>query len=235
MGYPSVTSDRPATRDAAPSPRFSDVLREATAQVHREAERTGFVADLLRGRSTRAGYALFLRNLLPVYAALETALDRHVARGKVGVLLPFTDPRLRRSPALLADLEALAGAGWQRTCPVLPEAEAYARAIRGAGQLDGQRLAAHAYTRYLGDLSGGQILKPLLARLYGLAPQALAFHDFPAFADLRAPKIAMREALDTIPPDEAGAIVAEAIGAFRLNIALSDAVRREATPAAAAV
>ncbi len=229
MGCPSALPDRPATGDAAV--RFSATLREATADAHREAERTGFVADLLRGRATRSGYALFLRNLVPVYAALETALDGHVGGG-AGVPAPFADRRLRRLPALLADLDALVGAGWERTVAVLPEAEAYALAIRGAGRGEGHRLLAHAYVRILGDLSGGQILKPLLARLYGL--EALAFYDFPAFADTRAPKVAMREALDAVASDGAAAIVAEAVAAFRHTIALSNAVRRETSRAAPA-
>ena len=246
MGHSSALFDVPAdlptvdlptvdlpTMGPAVSHRFSAALREATADVHRQAERTGFIADLIRGRATRAGYVLFLRNLVPVYTALETALDGG-ADGRTAALSPFADLRLRRLPALLADLEALAGIGWERTYPVLPEADAYALAVASAGRGDGHRLIAHAYARYLGDLSGGQILKPLLARLYDLAPETLTFYDFPALADLGAPKVAMREALDTVPADGAAAVIAEALDAFRHTIALSDAVRREAihlTPA----
>ena len=237
MGYPSGLLDVPVDRSAASTAvelRFSAALREATADVHRQAERTGFIADLIRGRATRAGYVLFLRNLVPVYAALETALDIQVstdsrADSGAGALLPFADQRLRRLPALLADLEALAGSGWRLAYPVLPEADAYAIAIAGRG--DGYRLIAHAYARYLGDLSGGQILKPLLARFYDLGPETLTFYDFPALADLHAPKVTMREALDSVPPDGAAAIIAEALDAFRHTIALSDAVRREASRA----
>ena len=236
MEHSSALFDRPADVPAtgtAVDPRFSAALREATADVHRQAERTGFIADLLRGRATRAGYVLFLRNLVPVYTALEAALDVQVGAGGdvdggIGALPPFADRRLRRLPALLADLEALAGTGWERY-PVLPEADAYALAIARAGRGDGYRLVAHAYARYLGDLSGGQILKPLLARLYDLGPETLTFYDFPALADLGAPKVAMREALDAVPADGAAAIIAEALDAFRHTIALSDAVRREAS------
>ncbi len=246
MGHRSVQAIPSAVASARSDvPGFSAVLREATADVHRQAERAGFIADLLRGRATREGYALFLRNLVPVYAALEAALDLHVGdlhagdaghagdMSHAGVPAAFADPRLRRLPSLLADLDALAGPRWERTMPALPEADAYARAIRDVGH--GHRLTAHAYARLLGDLSGGQILKPLLARLYGIGPEALAFYDFPALADLHAPKMAMRAALDAVPPDGADAFVTEAIAAFGHNIALSnavsDAVRGEAMAA----
>ncbi len=249
MGHPSAPFDGSAPSAVAATgagPRFSAALREATADVHRRAERTGFLADLLRGRAAREGYTLYLRNLVPIYAALEAALDAHLGRDGSGrngsrgsgtdVPAAFTDTRLRRLPALLADLEALAGARWERTLPVLPQAEAYALAIRAAGH--GHRLIAHAYVRVLGDLSGGQILKPLLARFHDVGPEALAFYDFPALADLRTPKVAMREALDAVPPDHEGAIIAEALDAFGHNIAVSEAIsaatRREAMAASPA-
>ena len=230
MGQPSAPLDVREPSDAAATgagPRFSAALREATADVHRRAERTGFLAELIRGRATSQGYALYLRNLVPIYVALETALDANVGRARAGgsgtdVPVAFTDTRLRRLPALLVDLEALAGPRWERTLPVLPQAEAYALAIRAAGR--GHLLVAHAYVRLLGDLSGGQILKPLLARFHGFGPEALAFYDFPALADLNAPKVAMREALDAVPRDHEGAIIAEALDAFRHNIAVSEAI-----------
>ena len=201
---------------------FAALVRERTKLVHREAERAGFIADLLHGRATTAGYALFLRNLHPAYAALEPALIAWADHPLAGA---FADPRLHRLEALTADLRALAGADWAAR-PPLPEAAAYAEAIRAAAS-DPARLAGHAYARYLGDLSGGQILKPLLARMLGLGPEALAFYDFPAFADLAAPKLALRDALDAVPvaSDAAQALCAEAILAFRHNIAVSEAVQ----------
>ena len=207
------------------TPGFAATLREATAAVHREAERAGVIADLIRNRASRAGYALFLRNLVPVYAALEAALARGAATPLLAV---FADPGLARLPALTGDLAAIAGPDWAARVPLLPQAEAYVAAVAAACD-DGPALAAHAYARYLGDLSGGQILKPVLARNLGLGADALAFYDFPALADVAATKTAMRVALDAIPAGSAAAerATAEAIAAFGHNIAVSEAVQRE--------
>jgi heme oxygenase len=61
-------------------------LREATADLHRRAERSGVIADLLHGRATRSGYALWLRNLLPAYRNLEAALCTPGASARFGLL-----------------------------------------------------------------------------------------------------------------------------------------------------
>ena len=217
--------------DAVPAAAsgFAAILRDETAAVHRQAERAGFIADLIRNRATRAGYALFLRNFVPVYTALEAALARAARTPSDSSLAgAFAEPGLARLPALTRDLEALAGPDWAIKYPLLPEAEAYAAAIVAAQ--DEPSCVAHAYARYLGDLSGGQILKPVLARTLHLGPEALGFYDFPALADLAATKQAMRAALDRVPVGsrEADRLVAEAIAAFHHNIAVSEAVQRAA-------
>ena len=219
---------RASEGEADVAPGFAAILRERTSAIHREAERIGFIADLIRGRATLAGYALFLHNLSPVYEALEEAIDARANQDAAGfeVLAPFAERGLRRLDALRADLRSL-GAGVVH-CATLPEAADYAQAVRAAS--GDERLVAHGYARYLGDLSGGQILKPVLARTLGLPPEALSFYDFPAIPNLVALKAAMREALDRVDASGpmAAAIVQEAIAAFRHNIALSQAVQGSA-------
>ena len=61
---------------------LAQALRQATAALHRQAERSGFVEQVLRGEVTRPAYALYLRNLMPAYAAMERGLERH--RGTPG-------------------------------------------------------------------------------------------------------------------------------------------------------
>lgn len=214
------TADLAAVDAIIEAPAFSAVLRERTQAIHREAERSGYIADLIRGRATRFGYAVYLASLLPAYEAMEQQLACDSA---IPVLRAFAAPGLARGAALRHDLRALADPA-DGAMPVLPEAQAYADAVAAQGASIG--LVAHAYARYLGDLSGGQILKPLLARTLGLEPAQLTFYDFPGVADVASCKTALRAALDTIVPGtpEAEHVVAESLAAFRHTIAVSTAV-----------
>ncbi len=209
-------------------------LREGTRALHDRAERSGMVADMLKGRATRSGYGLLLRNLLPAYQALELALERRRTTPGVGRL---ARRELYRTAALEADLLALAGADWANALPLLPAAELYAHRVAEAAAGTGDGLAGHAYVRYLGDLSGGQILRRLLARSLGLGEAALNFYAFPAVADIAACKrdyIQMLEALGAVL--DKSCVVASAVGAFAINIEISEAVHRMVqTPTAASV
>ncbi|CAL75505.1 heme oxygenase [Bradyrhizobium sp. ORS 278] len=200
-----------------------EAMRERTKTLHVTAERTGVVAELLRGRGTVRAYALLLRNLLPVYEALEAELVRHQASPVVGLTVR---PELHRCPAIKADLAALDASD----LPLLPEAIAYVRAIQEAGSGSGHPLLAHAYTRYLGDLSGGQIIKKILARSLELQPEALSFYEFPAITDIPRFKTEYREALEQAGSamTEHDSVVEEAATAFQLNITLSQALQSAA-------
>jgi heme oxygenase len=59
------------------------------------------IADILVGRATQRGYALLLRNLLPVYQALEQQLSRHSGSA---LLAPISRRELARTGAIEADL-----------------------------------------------------------------------------------------------------------------------------------
>ena len=93
-------------------------LRQETKQNHLEAERSGIMRRLLTRTLDLGTYVALLRNLLPVYQALEEEMVRHQADQ---VVAPFHHPGLARSAALEADLEQLGGSEW-RALPVLPEA-----------------------------------------------------------------------------------------------------------------
>ncbi|GLH81744.1 heme oxygenase [Bradyrhizobium sp. SSBR45G] len=217
-----VDQNEMAGRSTRPA-SLLEAMRERTKALHVTAERTGIVAELLRGRGTVPAYALLLRNLLPVYEALEAELLRHEGTPVVGGIVR---PQLHRSAAIKADLAQLDASD----LPRLPEAIAYVRAIQEAGSGSGHPLLAHAYTRYLGDLSGGQIIKKILARSLDLQPEALSFYEFPAIADIPHFKDAYRAALEQAGAAMADhdAVVEEAATAFQLNIALSQALQATA-------
>lgn len=101
-----------------------------------------------------------------------------------------------------------------------PETMAYAHRIEQAAETDPTLLIGHHYTRYLGDLSGGQVLRRVVARTFGLTDGAGgAFYVFPLIPDPAAYKAAYRDRLDRLNLGEpvAGAVVAEAVRAFELN------------------
>lgn len=187
--------------------------------------------DILRGCASVPGYVLFLRNLLPAYQVLEDALARHQHRAGIRWV---ARPLVYRSEAIQADLHQLCGPAWDRRVPLIPAGEAYADAVRVAAAGDAARLIAHAYTRYLGDLNGGALLRKALSRSLALPPQALAFYEFPTIADRQAFAADYRQAIDRAGSEirDVGPVIDEAAVAFRLNILLSTAVKG-AQPASA--
>lgn len=206
--------DSPVTRS------LSVALRDDTQTMHRRAERSGVISDIVKGKADLAAYALFIRNLLPVYQALEQRLDdcRHAA-GVSHIALT----ELYRSQLLESDLKAISGENWRKLHPLTPSARHYTRHVAAIGVSCPSLLIAHAYVRYLGDLSGGQIMSRLLGRSLGLGSSALAFYQFPEIADLDEFKVHYREAIDRAGHEVAckNAVVDEAILAFELNIDVS--------------
>ena len=197
---------------------FSRQLREATDTAHQEAERSTFVEDLTGGRLPLEEHARFVRQLHAVYTALESA----VAENDDPVVAPLLVPELAREATLRADLEFLAGREWE-AIEVLPSTEAYCARIRDVAATSSGGLLAHHYVRYLGDLSGGQILGRAIARVYEL-PDGLGTSAY-FFAEITSPKAfkeTYRTQLDALPWDDAARarVAGEAIVAFSCNTAV---------------
>jgi heme oxygenase len=186
-----------------------DAIKAATWPLHMRAERTGIVADILAGRASRFGVALFLRNLLPVYQVLDAT--------------PFARPVLMRAALLAADVAVIVPDGG---LPLLPEAAAYADRVAAA---DGDRMIAHAYVRYLGDLNGGRIMARRMTACLGAVGGALRSHAYPVLDDVRAFAEWYRAELDrAVRGADFEAVRVEAGVAFEAAIAVSQAVKAAA-------
>jgi heme oxygenase (biliverdin-producing, ferredoxin) len=194
-------------------------LKLDTRELQRQAQRSGIMQSLLRGRIDRAAYCMLLRNLYEIYAGLETALETHFDHPQ---LAPIVFRALFRLGQLESDLRYLHGSGWLSDLAVKPAAAAYRERL--VELADGQPglLAAHAYVRYLGDLSDGQVVYQLVDERLRLGEAGTRFYQFGSAEDIDLLVAQFRAGLDAIPADAsaADAIIEEAQQAFRRHVEL---------------
>jgi heme oxygenase (biliverdin-producing, ferredoxin) len=206
-----------------------DRLKAETRALHTSVERSVLMRALLGSGFDRAAYVALLRALHTIYAALEEAL---AAQAGHPAIAPLRLPGLDRAAALASDLDVLHGPGWADALPAGPEALIYARHLQQLARAQPERLVAHAYVRYLGDLNGGRVLQRRIAiglqRLDGAA-----FYDFGG--EDRAARLArdFRAALAGLAPEAGDAVVDEARRAFEMHQRLFDEIARRHLPAAA--
>jgi heme oxygenase (biliverdin-producing, ferredoxin) len=200
------------------SSNLATKLREGTKKSHSAAENTGFIACFLKGTVEKNSYRKLVTNFYYVYSAMEEELERHRNHP---VLSGIYYPELNRKGTLEQDLTFYYGANWREQIAPSPAAEEYVARIREVSNTAPELMVAHAYTRYIGDLSGGQILKGIAVRAMGLAEgEGTNFYEFKTISDEKAFKQQYREAMNNLPVDDATAdrIVDEANDAFALNM-----------------
>lgn len=193
-------------------------LREGTKKSHTMAENTGFIACFLKGTVEKNSYRKLASNLYFVYSAMEEELERHRNHPIVSKIY---FPELNRKAALEQDLYYYYGPNWREQVAPSPAAEAYIARIREVSTTAPELFVAHSYTRYLGDLSGGQILKGIAQRGMNLSDgEGTAFYEFAAIPDEKQFKQTYRQAMNELPVDETTAdrIVDEANAAFGMNM-----------------
>ena len=174
---------------------LSAAMREGSMAEHQDAENSSFMSELLGGRVNERGYADYLLRLRVVYAAMES-----VGRS------PPDDPRSPRSttrpwsasPRSTPTSTTGARAASARSTPPPPR--------RTPGRIEaaaewGGLLVAHHYTRYLGDLSGGQAIGRILDREFELGGRGISFYAFPEIPKPKPYKDAYRARLDALGTD----------------------------------
>ena len=191
-------------------------LRSGTRLDHDAAQGSGFLDRLAAGMLPREAYADLAAQHWFIYETLEQAAGTMAADPVAG---DFVFPELTRLPALSDDLAVLLGPA--PALSALPATQEYRARLRAVAFDQPWGFIAHHYTRYLGDLSGGQYLGPAIAKAYGLDG---AGHRFFVFDGVSPPafRIRYRELLDGLafsPADEQN-FLAEVAEAYRLNIAV---------------
>ena len=205
----------------ADRPGFSKRIKEGTSESHKAAESVLFVKKFVRGEINPQLYQQLVVDLYHVYRVMEKLLEEHASHA---LIRPIYFPKeLNRTAALEADLEYWFGEGWRSSTRIEPtpctrEYMDRLQSCTAAG------LVAHAYTRYMGDLSGGRVLMSKAKKAFGLTSnEGLAFYVFDEIASPVKFKNGFRDALDGLEiPSEAVAdeIITEANIAFLLNMRL---------------
>lgn len=197
---------------------FSARLKASTATIHDEVEHTSFMVDLMEGRLDARAYALLLKQYTVIYAALEAKSSEFA---EDPIFAPFHDANLFRGERIVRDLQELTGTEEftlnDADLPITRSAEAYGRHL---GQLDKpEQVIAHHYTRYLGDLSGGQAIGALMGRHYDIPASALTMWDFTKLGKTKPYKDSYRLRLNDIAGTGGNeqTVIDETMTAFELN------------------
>lgn len=199
---------------------FSQALRERTWTNHGDSEGAEFMKDLMTGKGTRDDYIALVAQHYFIYEAIESAAKQFADDP---VAAPFIAPQLTRLPAIEADLRFLLGDDWLEQIAPLPTTERYVARIRDvAAQAWAGGFIAHHYTRYLGDLSGGQVIRTLMQRQFGFDTNGVGFYLFDQIAKPKEFKETYRDQLDAVQWDDAERerVIDEVVLAYRFNTEL---------------
>lgn len=225
-------NDGARNEGAATGESFSARLRAATWSDHGDNETSAYMSALVEGRLARDEYAVLVAQLHPVYELLEAAADRMAPDPVAG---PFDLPGLRRRDALEADLAFYYGPRWRAR--IEPNATT-ARYCDRLGEVCfgwPGGFVAHHYTRYMGDLSGGQYIGVQVRKTLGLSAgdDGVRFYRFPGKP--KAYKDRYRGLLDAAPWDaaEQDRVIDEVKAAYRLNAAVTEELGESLSPTAA--
>lgn len=158
------------------------------------------------------------------YTAMEEEIERNKDHPHFAPL--YFPAELHRHESLARDLEYFYGPDWQSHIKCSEATQCYVDRIHQVGQEDPVLLVAHAYTRYMGDLSGGQVLKKVAQRALKLPStgEGLEFYQFDGIHSAKAFKQLYRSRMNELDLDmeTKKRLVDEAVKAFHFNMEVRD-------------
>ena len=207
---------------------FSADLKEGTKESHSAAENTKFVASFLRGVVDYEEYRKLLTNFYYVYDTME----QRIRESEDPMVQAIKSEDLERKEAIERDLEYYYGPDWKEKQIPSEACNKYCHRLNEVAEQDPYLLVAHHYTRYIGDLSGGKILKEITARVLNPPEgKGLDFYEFPSIPNAKLFKQNYRACLDNLGTDtsQENALITEANYAFRLNMYMFDEIQGSAS------
>ena len=194
-------------------------LREGKSKSQSMAENVSFVKSFLSGIIDRNSYRKLIANLYFIYSTLEEEMEKHKNND---LIKPIYFQQLNRKKNLERDLEYYYGPDWKTLISISEATESYVNRIKSISEQKPELLISHAYTRYLGDLSGGQLLKKIAQRALSIpeGKPGLCFYEFDEIKDEQEFKQRYKAALDSLPLESTSVdqIIAEANVSFTMNM-----------------
>ncbi|KAL1919920.1 uncharacterized protein VTP21DRAFT_1852 [Calcarisporiella thermophila] len=211
-------------------PQESSLARDlikGTVKEHQKAGKMPFMLRFSQGTLSREVYARFILSFYHIYKALEEKMEEKASDESIKAI--HFPKELSRLESIEKDLEFYLGPDWREEAKTLsPAVEAYINDINKAAERHPALLAAHTFTRYLGDLWGGQKLAKKLAKALDLPREGdfayvgRHFYYFENISNLPKFRSMYTESYNQmkVDPELRREIVYEAINAFNLNMAL---------------
>ena len=164
-------------------------LREGTKKSHTMAENTGFISCFLKGVVDKSSYRNLLADLYFVYSAMEEEIEK-LCENSHPIISPIGFKELFRKEKLEQDLSFYFGSNWSELVKPSKPALEYEARIREIAKNNPELLIGHHYSRYIGDLSGGQLLKTITKKAMNLpGDDGLSFYIFEEIRDEKEFKI----------------------------------------------
>lgn len=207
---------------------LSELLKAGTVEAHDKAENTQFVKDFLKGHIRKELFKLATVALYFTYSALEEEMDGNRDQPQFAPL--YFPEELHRREALAKDLEFFYGENWQAVVQLSEATRKYVDRIHEVGRSEPELLVAHAYTRYMGDLSGGQVLKKVAQRALKLPStgEGVHFYTFDNISSAKEFKQLYRSRMNDLDLDQETKlrIVEEANRSFGFNMEIFNELER---------
>jgi len=153
-------------------------MKKETWDEHEASKDSNFAISIMSGELGKEGFIEWQRALYPIYVILEDILKKN---RKDPVLHIFDHRKLDRAERIFDDLQKL-GADPVKNPSPLKTVPPYIAAIEKASESP-QRLMAYHYTRYMGDMNGGQVIARAMENVCGIDREALSCYDFSEIGD----------------------------------------------------
>jgi len=209
-------------------------LDDGTRKSHSIAQNSSFVTGFFKGLSNREAYSKLLTSLYFVYVAMEESF----VNTDEDMVKMMDVKELRRVDALREDMDYFYGTAWENEIQPSKAAKKYADRVIEIAKDKPRLLIAHQYTRYLGDLFGGQMMGSMAIKSLDLNEEKgtafYTFNDIDNTTDFITMWYRKLNSLD-LTEQEKEEIVDEANYVFALNIEILEELEGSAMKAALTV